>query len=236
MQPVRLGPKFGFVDGKVTLVVPAELDWAWPYTEGRAGVRLGKDWFLLDEKGRRVSSQRYDWVGPFHDGLSPARLVRKWGFIGRDGEWKIEPYFSDARPFRDGVAAVQVGGSYAIVDKTSCFEDLDLAPPMGDRVCPAASGGRWGLIDEQGKYLKEPFADEIREAREGRIPFRQGSAWGFLDAAGSVIILPQFLTVAPFRDGWAQVTLLNGKKGFVDLRGKVSEHRPLEDFATASGK
>ena len=50
LQPVRLGKKFGFVDGKGTLVLPADLDWAWPLTEGRAGVRRGREWFLVDEK------------------------------------------------------------------------------------------------------------------------------------------------------------------------------------------
>ena len=43
LHPVRLGKKFGFVDGKGTLVLPADLDWAWPLTEGRAGVRRGRE-------------------------------------------------------------------------------------------------------------------------------------------------------------------------------------------------
>ncbi len=65
LHPVRLGKKFGFVDAKGTMVIPAELDWAWPLTEGRAGVRRGKDWFLVDDEGKRVGTGRYDWVGPF---------------------------------------------------------------------------------------------------------------------------------------------------------------------------
>ena len=85
-QPVRLGKKFGFVDGRGTLVVAAHFDWAWPYSEERAGVRVGRDWFLLDLQGKRVCHQRYDWVGCFGSGLAPARLGRKWGYIGRDGE------------------------------------------------------------------------------------------------------------------------------------------------------
>jgi hypothetical protein len=51
LHPVRLGKKFGFVDKKGTLVLPADLDWAWPLTEGRAGVRRGKEWFLIDDQG-----------------------------------------------------------------------------------------------------------------------------------------------------------------------------------------
>ena len=98
-------------------------------------MRRGREWFLVDEKGGPVGTGRYDWVGPFSEGLAPARLGRKWGYIDREGAWKIEPYFSDARPFRGKVAAVQVGGNFAILDKTSCFEGVegvDLAPPLGD--------------------------------------------------------------------------------------------------------
>ena len=73
----------------------------------------------------------------------------------------------------------------------------------------------------------DPAFDEIREAREGRIPFRVGAAWGFLDTLGKVRVLPQYLSVDQFRSGWARVTLLSGKTGFVDLQGNFVEHRVL---------
>lgn len=229
LHPVRVGDKFGFVDlqGKAGLVLPAQFDWAWPYAQGRAGVRLGKDWFLIDEDGMRVSPHRYDWIGCFNQGLAPARLGRRWGYVGLNGEWKIEPYFSDARPFREGVAAVQVGGHYSIVDKTSCFEGLgiDLSPPQGDRVAPGALGGKWGLIDPQGNYVAEPSYNEVREAQENRIPFRVGPLWGFLDTKGEIAVQPRYLSVDQFRSGWARVTLLSGKNGFVDLQGNFVENR-----------
>lgn len=233
LQPVRLGKKFGFINSQGTLVLPAQFDWAWPFTEGRSGVRVAKDWFLLNEQGKRVNEERYDWVGPFGEGLAPARLGRKWGFIGLDGTWKIEPYFSDARPFRERVAAVQIGGDYAIVDKTSCFEGVagvDLAPPLGDRVAPGALGGKWALINAQGVFLSDPIHDEIREAREGRIPFRKGVAWGFLDTHGKIQVQARYLTVDHFRSGWARVTLLTGKTGFINHRGDFVEHRMLGDL------
>ena len=237
LHPVRIGDKFGFVDlqGKEGLVLPAQFDWAWPYAQGRAGVRLGKDWFLIDEYGKRVSSQRYDWIGPFHQGLAPARLGRRWGYVGLDGGWKIEPYFSDARPFRENVAAVQVGGHYSIVDKTSCFEGLgiDLSPPQGDRVTPGALGGKWGLIDGQGKYVAEPAYDEVREAQENRIPFRMGPLWGFLDGKGRIVLSPRFLNVDHYRSGWARVTQLSGKTGFVDLQGNFVQHRVVGELGLA---
>ena len=54
LHPVRLGKKFGFVNAEGKMVFPADLDWAWPFTEGRAGVRQGRDWFLVDDRGNRV--------------------------------------------------------------------------------------------------------------------------------------------------------------------------------------
>ena len=241
LQPVRLGKHFGYVDGKGVLVVPAELDWAWPMTEGTAGVRMGKEWFLMDSHRQMKKVERCNWVGPFSAGLAPARQMKKWGYLGRDGRWKIEPFFSDARPFREGVAAVQVGGEDAIINKTSCLEGLfpglDLAPPQGDRMVPASAGGKWGLINALGDYVLEPRMDAILEAKQGRIPFRQGTAWGFLDLAGNVVVPAQYLTVASFADGWARVTLFNAKTGFVNLFGEFSERRKQEvDLPTAAGR
>lgn len=134
---------------------------------------------------------------------------------------------------------MQLGGHYAIIDKTSCFEGVpgvDLAPPLGDRVVPAALGGKWGLIDKKGAYVVDPAYDEIREAREGRIPFRAGAAWGFLDIQGKVAVAPRYLTVDSFRSGWARVTQLSGKSGFVNLKGEFVEHRLMSELETAAGQ
>ena len=128
--------------------------------------------------------------------------------------------------------------NYAIIDKTSCFEGVlgvDLAPPLGDRVAPGALGGKWGLIDEKGAYVVDPAYDEVREAREGRIPFRVGAAWGFLDVQGKVVVAPRFLTVDSFRSGWARVTQFSGKSGFVNRQGEFVEHRLLGELETAAG-
>ena len=95
---------------------------------------------------------------------------------------------------------------------------------------PASAGGKWGLIDAKGNYVAEPAYDEIREAREGRIPFRLGAAWGFLDATGRVSIAPKYLTVDSFRSGWARVTQFSGKSGFVDREGSFVEHRLMGDL------
>lgn len=238
--PVRLGKKFGYVDQRGAVVVEAKYDWAWPLTEGRAGVREGRNWYLLGENFARIGQLRYDWIGPFIGGLAPAREGKLWGFIDRKGEWVIKPYFSDVRPFRGGVAAVQLGGQPGLVDKTDFFEKVkgvDLAPPVGDRMAPAAMGGKWGLVDERGNFLFEPKFDALGDRSEDLIPAKAGSAWGYVDAKGDWKISPQFLRAKNFDQGWAKVSAANGKDGWVNWEGKFRVRPPtqLGEMETAAG-
>ncbi|MCX6935322.1 MAG: WG repeat-containing protein, partial [Verrucomicrobia bacterium] len=67
---------------------------------------------------------------------------------------------------------------------------------------------------------------EIREGSEGLIPVREAASWGFLDRQGHLIIKPEFSTVDRFRDGWAKVTCLSGREGFVNRDGHFSKTKP----------
>ena len=69
VQPVRLGKKFGYVDGSGELVVRARWDWAWPLTEGRAGVREGRNWYLLNEDFQRSRAGTVRLGGAFFGGV-----------------------------------------------------------------------------------------------------------------------------------------------------------------------
>ena len=90
-------------------------------------------------------------------------------------------------------------------------------------------------VSYQGSFVADPAYDEIREAAEGRIPFRLGTAWGFLDLQGKICVEPRYLAVDAFRSGWSRVTLFSGKSGFVDLQGNFVEHRLVGDVPTAAG-
>lgn len=234
IHPVRLGKKFGYVDPSGAVVVEAKLDWAWPFTEGRAGVRQGRNWYLISETFERVSPLRYDWIGPFCGGLAPAREGKLWGFIDRNGKWVVKPYYSDVRPFRGGVAAVQLGGQPSLVDKTDFFEGVtgvDLAPPVGDRMAPAAVGGKWGVISDRGNFIVEPKFTDLGDAQEGFIPAKLETLWGYVDTKGEWKIPPQFLSAKGFRSGWAKVSAVNGKDGWVNFDGKFVTVRPAVDLA-----
>ena len=138
------------------------------------------------------------------------------------------------------MAAVQLGGQPSIVDKTDYFGGvvgLEMAPPLGDRMAPAAVGGKWGLVDPRGNFLFEPRFEELGDSSEGLIPARSGSMWGYVDAKGDWKIEPQFLRAKKFKEGWAEVSAANGKDGWVNPEGKFAVRKPARvgDLATAAG-
>lgn len=221
------GEKFTYVDSSESKVWPEKWDWAWPFTEERAGARRGPRWVLLDTQGRRIGEAKFDWVGLFHEGLAPARQGGKWGYLNREGKWAIAPFYSDARPFRQGVAAVQIGGAPNVVSKidqlTGLPEFYAKLTTKIDYQVPASSGGKWALIDTKDQYVVPPKYEAILEASQDLVLFREKGAWGYLNLRGEVAIPAQFLKAAPFHEGMAQVTLMNCRTGKIDRSGRWLE-------------
>ncbi|NDC79780.1 MAG: WG repeat-containing protein [Verrucomicrobia bacterium] len=230
-RPGLAGGRFVYLDASGAEAWPETWDWAWPFTEDRAGVRRGPRWNLLDRQGKSVGDARFDWVGLFEGGLAPARQGSKWGYLNREGKWAIAPFYSDARPFCQGVAAVQVGGTPNVVSKVDQLAGLPafygkLAKKI-DLSVPASSGGKWALINSKDQYLVPPKYEAILEASQGLVLYRQGGAWGYLNLKGEVAISAQYLKASPFCDGLAMVTLMNCRTGKIDRQGQFFEKEKL---------
>lgn len=79
------------------------------------------------------------------------------------------------------------------------------------------------------------ISDEDLNARTGMalVPFLDGSAMGFADSTGKVIIPAQYEDVSTFRNGLATVRL-NGKYGLINKAGKeilAPEYNSISDYA-----
>lgn len=229
--PAVQGEKFVYVDAAGQKAWAKEWDWAWPYREERAGVRQGSQWVLLNAQGQKVGEAKFNWVGLFNEGLAAARLGEKWGYLNQQGNWAIAPFYSDVRPFREGVAAVQVGGVPNVVSKVDQLPGLPelygkLAKKTDFQV-PAASGGKWGLINTKDQYLVEPKYEAILEASQDLVLFKEKGAWGYLNLKGEVVIAAQYLKASPFCDGVASVTLMNCRTGKIDRQGQWLEKEKI---------
>ena len=146
---------------------------------------------------------------PQHARLYPITVDDKHGFIDETGRVKFmlpeEVYTIFA--FSDGLAVA------------------------GKRV--PNTNGRWGFIDETGKYVIEAKFVMVKTFSEGlaAVVFKENeSAYrtvGYMDRSGRIVIPPQFSgegAVSSFSEGLAAIRVYKDRKekwGYIDKSGKV---------------
>src|SRR6476469_1651030 len=87
-------------------------------------------------------------------------------------------------------------------------------------------GGRAGYIDKDGKFAINPQFDSGAPFSDGLAAVRMGSAWGFIDHSGRVVIPAKFQVPGPmpleFAEGLAAVNQGPGTPiGFIDKNGNM---------------
>jgi hypothetical protein len=115
---------------QVKLLIPAQFDYASPFSEGLARVKIGQKWGYIDKQGKLVIPAQFDgydvdapvplfnlsamdkqplrmrYPGNFSQGLAPVKVGEKWGYINKQGKFVIPPKFTCADDFSEGLAAV----------------------------------------------------------------------------------------------------------------------------------
>jgi hypothetical protein len=119
----------------------------------------------------------------------------KFGFIDTTGKIIIKPNFDySGGKFSEGLVAVSI-------DK----------------------GKKYGYIDISGKFVIEPKFDCAYCFREGIAPIKVDNKIGYIDKTGKYIAEPQFGdSLSFFKEGFANVSIINGGYGFIDKTGKLA--------------
>jgi hypothetical protein len=113
------------------------------------------------------------------------------------------------------IVCIAIAGYYFLNVYQSGFE-------TGKYYAAVKVDGRWGFIDENGKYIIKPKFMDVLTASESLIGVEVAGSetWGFIDKSGKLVIKPDFEKVRSFSEGLAAVRV-NGKWGFIDKNGKL---------------
>src|SRR6185295_3518303 len=84
--------KFGVTDARGTMVLPAQYDNIYPFSNGLAAVQTGGKWAYIDTTGKLVIPALFDDAHSFSEGL--AAVVRiaasgQWDYIDTSGKTVI---------------------------------------------------------------------------------------------------------------------------------------------------
>lgn len=162
------------------------------FSEGLALVRNTEMVGYIDYKTKQIIPYKYVDGKKFKEGLAPVKDKLTWNYIDKNGNVVIKGlYYEDATEFSEGIAAIS---------KTQLL------------------GKRYALINKKGEILSDFIFEDVGQYKEGLIPIKQYSVWGFADCNGNIIIKPKYTEVTNFSGGYATVRL-NNKWGVIDTEG-----------------
>lgn len=204
---------------------------------GEAGVR-----FMMLEDGS-ISSSLYYRLAPFQtaEGLDDQLLLAQadggWGVIDATGAWLIPPRYRRIRPLGPNlVAAFERPGydpGYHILDlRGNAVADFTLHDPLpdfladGTRVYALSLRGRWGLLDESGRWRLAPRYGYVNVSK-GLVSVRERNSAGditvnFLDPDTETTLFEQgFLSIHSRPDGLFETLKTDQTLELIKLDGTV---------------
>lgn len=164
LAPVRMNSKkFGFIDTKGKVVIPAEFETVGYFNNGVAWVKTmdGKLGYV-DKTGKWIINPEFE-AGKDFDAASGLARVKKngqWSYVNKSGEiLKI-----DSESFGD----------------------------FSEGLADGKKGGLVGFFDEKGEWVIKPQFEAVRDFHNGYAAARLNGKWGLIDKAGEWKLKPQF--------------------------------------------
>lgn len=142
----------------------------------------------------------------FHEGLAAVRIGDAYGYIDSSGRVVIEPRFDHANIFSEGLARVVVDGLSGYIDRAGA---IVIEPRF-----------------ERAHKFSEGLARVCAPPRQPSLLFRiaqlvgyedfQAYPCGYIDRTGKLVIDYRYLPATGFQGGYARVTTLDGRTGYID--------------------
>lgn len=230
--------KFGYIDDRGNVVIPARFMLAGEFSEGLAFVAeaMGEHPKMgyIDRSGNWAISPQFVIAQSFSEDLAAVSLDgNKYGFVDRTGKIIISPQFDATFPFSEGLASVSVNNLWGFIDTTGAIVipmQFTFAEFFSDGLARVEVDGKFGFMNKTGEMVIEPKFVAVRRFSQGLAPARDETTqkWGFIDQTGNWAIEPIYGAVQEFSEGLAGVAFQE-KWGFIDQTGK--EVIPLQFFS-----
>ena len=222
---LKIGDKFGLVNGRLSPLTPVHFDavaWAGP---GAKNVKIDGKWGRIGLDGRWLLEPRFDYLSNGVD-IFVASVNGKRGFMRSDGTWLIEPKFDAARRRGDDTAFVTVSGATGVL---RLMDQSWVVPQRPGVMCDVGnaimsqSDGKRAILSRSGETLIDVGAERIGVNLDfGLLTFLKDGKWGLVNTAGQVIVEPQFDEPVYFSPGLRGIAWAKSDNRWcaVDRRGR----------------
>jgi len=242
--PIPDDDKWGFVDEKGVLAIPAIYDNVGNFSEGYVKALAGEKWGYVDAGGMMVIPPAFEKADDFHEGLAAVMLDGRWGFVDRRGTVAIAAIFDEAGDFSGGRAAIRSGEKWGYVDasgKVVVSPQFTAAGQFNEERAAVATAGGWGHVDPSGEVVVAarydfagPFSEGLARMKVCSQDSTEFCKWGYVDTAGKEVIEPGFDWAYDFSEGLALV-MADGRWGYVGRKGHFAIQPTYANAASFSG-
>jgi len=136
----------------------------------------------------------------------------------------IQPIYDYIGDFREGLAVISIEGRSGFINtKGDVVIPLSFngASDFHEGMAVVEVDGKWGFIDTSGKVVIQPSYNCALDFSEGLAPVQLSDGkWEFINKKGNIVVQPKYERAASFSEGLAFIEL-NGKKGFIDTKGRM---------------
>ncbi|HEY9683358.1 MAG TPA: WG repeat-containing protein [Oculatellaceae cyanobacterium] len=183
----------GLADSSGHVLIPPKFKEIKSFRNGHAVFRGKTGFGVADSSGQIVIPPKYDFITAY-DNIMAVRVGRKWSLIDASGK-PIE-------------GAAQVSGVNVNVGM----------PWISDGLGAVLVKNKFGYVDTQGKLAIMPAFEWVDDFSEGRAAvWDGGNSVHFIDTFGQPVG-PNFVDIAPFKNGIAKVSLGGSLHDFVHGR------------------
>jgi len=223
--------KYGLIDKTGKQILPFEYELSsswWEYSlfsdklakvsDGKRTGEIGEQrrYVFIDKTGKRVTDS-FHWAFPFSEGFAAVRF-------GHDDE-EMESSETKYR-YMDTNGKFISGETDPIM--YWFFQDDGLRLHFSEGLAPFPKDGKYGFIDNTGKFVIEPKYDFVQGFSDGLSSFYDNGRNGYVDKTGKeVLVFDERGSLRAFSDGLASVFSYDSdledsyKVGYIDKTGKL---------------
>ena len=258
LYTVSVSNKYGFINGKGTIIIKPQYEEVQEFSEGLAPVKLNGFWGYIDTNGAEKIKSVYKWASQFKE--SRASVVTQDDistFINHDGDILFPQGFEYLQDFQEGFAPVNSHGKWGFIDKNgklvidykydeSIFtgagppEEVMQFQPYGfleERV-PVRLNKKFGFIDTKGKAITDFIFDFVDYFHFGLAGVYSGEKAGIINKNGKYVLPLEYDEIGIITNSLISVSK-NGKYGYIDHSGKIViplQFDAAESFLAGRGK
>jgi len=228
----------------------SDFEIVYDFSEGLAVAQVSDGVGYIDCSGEFVIAPAFIEAEEMCGGFARVRGGAPYncGMVGRDGAYILDPIYGYLEPtFVDGSTRASLEGFDLVIGRNGEALFKCPRPKPDDQIDEFAwrygvanvrrTSGKSFYINRQGKRLTDGTLDARNNRfRWGRGLVERSGRFGFVDAAGQLVIDTKFMEAGEFHEGYAHVRLNSHKEGIIDRWGDfVSDPKFLRDEETHDG-